>query len=268
MSADPGLDFLARTKAYLPTAEHHDRLFAEFTTETWADPALAAHRRHVEAGELGFGDPAFHALWAQLLAAARARFGRLDVLEVGVFKGQVISLWALLAKLHDWPVRIHAITPLAGQPLPRFGWWRSLLYRVNPRFRERIKSGDFYAAEDYEAIVRAHFAHHGLDFDQVRLVRGLSTAPAVRAAVAHDRFHVIYIDGDHTYAGACADIQHYAPKVIAGGWLVMDDAAFDQPGTSFWKGYETVARSCLLLPALGFKNVLNVGHNRVFERVR
>jgi hypothetical protein len=47
----------------------------------------------------------------------------------------------------------------------------------------------------------------------------------------------------------------------------MDDAAYDQPGTTFWKGYETVARACHLLPALGFRNVLNVGHNRVFERM-
>jgi alpha-D-ribose 1-methylphosphonate 5-triphosphate synthase subunit PhnG len=46
----------------------------------------------------------------------------------------------------------------------------------------------------------------------------------------------------------------------------MDDAAYGLPGTSFWKGYETVARACLRLPDLGFDNVLNVGHNRVFER--
>ncbi len=98
-------------------------------------------------------------------------------------------------------------------------------------------------------------------------MRGFSTAPEVRRAVATDRFHVIYIDGDHTYAGAAADILHYAPKVVPGGWLVMDDAAFDQPGTSFWKGYETVARACQLLPGLGFRNVINIGHNRVFERV-
>lgn len=267
MSADLSADFLARIKTYAPTAGQNDRLFAEFTAMTWADPDLARHRRHVEANQLGFGDAAFHTLWAELLAAAHARFGPIDVLEIGVFKGQVISLWALLAKVHHWPIRIHAITPLAGQPMPRFGWWRSLLFRLSRRFRERVKSGDFYAIEDYEAIVRAHFAAHGLDFDQVRLVRGFSTAGEVREAVRQDRFHVIYIDGDHTYAGASADIQHYAPKIVPGGWLVMDDAAFDQPGTTFWKGYETVARACQLLPALGFKNVINIGHNRVFERV-
>ncbi len=267
MSADLCTEFLSRIRSYRPTAEHNDRLFAEFTAMTWADPDLARHRRHVEANQLGFGDPAFHALWAHLLATAHFRFGPIDALEIGVFKGQVISLWALLARIHRWPICIHAITPLAGQPMPRFGWWRSLCYRLSPRFRERVASGDFYAVEDYAAIVRAHFATHGLDFNEVRLIRGLSTAPEVRQAVINDRYHLVYIDGDHTYSGASADIRNYAPKIVTGGWLVMDDAAFDQPGTSFWKGYETVARACLLLPALGFKNVINVGHNRVFERV-
>ncbi len=46
----------------------------------------------------------------------------------------------------------------------------------------------------------------------------------------------------------------------------MDDAGFHLPGTTFWKGYETVARACENLSELGFSNVLNVGHNRVFER--
>jgi len=267
MTTDLGQDFLARVEAYVPTVEHNNRLFAEFTALTWADPTLAGHRRHVEAHRLGFGDPAFHALWARLLAAGHARFGHLDLLEIGVFKGQVISLWALLGQVHHWPLRVHAITPLAGQPMPRFTWWRSLLFRLNSRFRERVKSGDFYAAEDYDAIVREHFSHHDVDFDAVRLVRGYSTDPAVLQAVTNDRFHIIYIDGDHTYAGASADVMNYASKVLPGGWLVMDDAAYDQPGTTFWKGYETVARACHLLPALGFRNVLNVGHNRVFERM-
>jgi hypothetical protein len=266
MSTDLASDFQARLHTYTATAEHNDRVFAEFTALTWADPLLARHRRHVENQKLGFGDPAFHALWARLLATAVKQFGRVDALEIGVFKGQVISLWSLLAQHHNWPVRVHAITPLSGQPMPPSGLWRSLLFRLSSRFRERVQSGDFYATEDYEAIVRAHFVEHGLSFDEVRLLRGYSTEEALRQQLAGEQFHLIYIDGDHTYAGASTDIEHYATKIVPGGWLVMDDAAFDQPGTTFWKGYETVSRACLLLPALGFKNIFNVGHNRVFQR--
>lgn len=81
-----------------------------------------------------------------------------------------------------------------------------------------------------------------------------------------DPFHVIYIDGGHTYEAASADIANFGPKVAAGAWLVMDDAAHDLPGTVFWKGHESVSRACRHLPELGFKNVLNAGHHRIFEK--
>jgi len=252
---------------YQNTAESNDRVFAAYSIATAADPLLASHRAHIDQHKLGFGDPAFHAMWQQLLAAAHARFGPVTALEIGVFKGQVVSLWSLLAKTHGWPLRVHGITPFEGQPLPGVKWWRSVQARLNPWFRERLTSGDFYPEDDYAKIVRRHFEHHGLAFDDVRWVRGYSTDPAVLAAVRNDRFHVIYIDGGHTYAAASADVTNFAPSVERGGFLVMDDASYDLPGTAFWKGYESVARACHLLPPLGFKNILNVGHNRIFEKL-
>jgi len=259
-------DFQRRADRYENTAAANDQVFAEFTAATAADPLLSGHRRYIEENRLGFGDPAFHSMWQRLLAAAHDRFGSVAALEIGVFKGQVVSLWSLLAKTHGWPLAVHAITPFAGQPLPGVRWWRALQARLNPRFRERLRSGDFYPDDDYEETVRRLFAHYQLDFGRVRWIRGYSQDPGVLAAVRSDRFHVVYIDGGHTFEVASADLANFGPKVAAGGWLVMDDAAYDLPGTAFWKGHESVSRACRQLPALGFKNILNVGHNRIFER--
>jgi len=267
VSSFPG-GLAAHVETYRNTADHNDRVHREFTAATAADPLLSSHRQHIEQHKLGYGDAAFHAMWKLLLAAAHERFGRVDALEIGVFKGQVISLWALLAKTQGWTVRVNALTPLEGQPLRGARLWRSLKQRLLPRFRERNQSGNFYSDDDYERIVKTLFSRFGLDFSEVRLVRGYSNDRAVLDALQADRFHIVYVDGDHTYDGAAADVRHFAPKVVAGGWLVMDDAAFDLPGTVFWKGYESVTRACALLPELGFRNVLNVGHNRVFERMR
>jgi hypothetical protein len=55
--------------------------------------------------------------------------------------------------------------------------------------------------------------------------------------------------------------------VTKGGFLVADDAGCGLPGTSFWKGHEAVSRAAEILPSLGFVNILNVGHNRIYERV-
>jgi hypothetical protein len=262
----PSGQYRQEVARYENTALRNDEVFAEFTAATWADPLLAEHRHHIEAQKLGFGDPAFHAMWRLLLSEALDRFGRVDALEIGVFKGQVVSLWGLLAKANQWPLRIHAITPFEGQPLPGPRWWRSLQARLNPKVRERIRNGDCYPEDDYEEIVRRLFSRYDLDFAAVRWILGYSTAPAVLAAVGHDRFHVIYIDGGHTFEAASGDIANFAPKVVSGGWLVVDDAACDLPGTVFWKGHESVSRACRALPELGFKNILNVGHNRVFEK--
>jgi len=251
---------------YRNTAEHNDALHQRLTTATWADPALAAHRQHVEADKLGFGDPAFHAMWASLLVAAGKRFGSVRALEIGVFKGQVISLWSLLARELRLEVEVSALGPLAGQPKPRSTFLNKIHYRLSRNFREQVDNANFYADEDYPAIIRTHFTHHALDFDRVKIYRGFSTDPKILSALTGTHFHIVYVDGDHSYQGALHDFKTFAAKIQIGGWLVADDAGSDLPGTTFWKGHEAVSRAVQIMPSLGFTNVLNVGHNRIFER--
>jgi methyltransferase family protein len=251
---------------YRNTAEHNDAVHEHLTAATWADPTLAAHRQHVEVAKLGFGDPAFHSMWAALLGAAGKRFGSVRALEIGVFKGQVISLWALLARMYRLDVEVSALGPLAGQPRPRSTLVTRIRYRLSRRFREQIDNANFYADEDYGAIIRAHFAHHLLDFGQVTLYRGFSTDPVVLKDLERETFHIVYVDGDHSYEGALHDFKTFASKIPVGGWLIADDAGNDLPGTKFWKGHAAVTRAVQIMPSLGFRNVLNVGHNRIFER--
>ena len=259
-------DYASEVRTYCNTAEGNDSTFARFTAATAADPLLRAHREHVEENYLGYGDPAFHALWACLLTEATARFGQVRALEIGVFKGQIISLWAQLARAHALDLEIHALTPLEGNPPPVPGLWQRLRYRLDARYREQVKTGNFYAAEDYEAIVRAHFAYHGLTFDAVHLHRGYSTDPVILSALAGSQFEIIYVDGDHREAGARHDFATFGAQVVPGGWLIADDAGSDLPGSTFWKGYPEVTHALSALAPLGFVNVLNVGHNRVFQR--
>jgi predicted O-methyltransferase YrrM len=252
---------------YQNTGAHNDGLYRQMTEATWSDPMLAEHRRHIERHELGFGDPAFHSMWLRLLAAAVRRFGTVRTLEIGVYKGQVISLWALIAKHCEFDLRISALTPLAGQPMPQSRLLQRLRYHLDRRFREEIDNANFYKDADYEGIIRQLFTHFSLDFSAVTLYRGLSTDRAVLGQLAGETFHVVYIDGDHTYNGVSHDFRAFGPKVPLGGWLVADDASCEIPGTVFWKGHRTVSRATQILPSLGFNNILNVGHNRVYERL-
>jgi Methyltransferase domain len=253
--------------SYRNSAEENDRIHGEFTAATWADPLLARHRSYIQENRLGFGDPAFHALWQVLLEAASRRFGAVRALEIGVFKGQVISLWSLLARERELELEVSALSPLAGQPAPRSRLFNWLRYRLDARFREQVENGNFYAEENYEAAAKKLFGQFNLDFDAVTLFRGFSTDPAILQALQGKTYHLVYVDGDLTYEGARHDFRTFGPKVIPGGWLIADDAGVDLPGSAFWKGHEAVSRAAAELPSLGFKNILNVGHNRIFERL-
>ncbi|MEO6994122.1 MAG: class I SAM-dependent methyltransferase [Lacunisphaera sp.] len=267
MSLPASISFEKLVADYRNTAAHNDALHQQLTAATWADPVLAAHRRHVEEGKLGFGDPAFHAMWASLLTAAASRFGAVRALEIGIFKGQVISLWALLARIYGLDLEVSALGPLAGQPRPTTTLLSKIRYRVSSRYREQIDNANFYADDDYAAIVRAHFSHHGLDFEKVKLHRGFSTDSTILERLNGETFHIVYVDGDHRYKGALHDFKTFAAKIPVGGWLIADDAGGDLPGTTFWKGHTAVTRAVQIMPSLGFKNILNVGHNRIFERI-
>jgi predicted O-methyltransferase YrrM len=245
----------------------NDRVHEQFEQDTWTHELLSRHRRHVEENKLGFGDAAFHSMWGRLLEAAVKRHGRVHALEIGVFKGQVISLWALLAMTYQWPLKISCVTPLAGNPPPPSGLGHRVRMVVSKRYREQFRNGNFYDDEDYGRIIEALFRHFGLDFGNVSVHRGFSSHPAVLHRLAGEEFELVYVDGDHTFAGASHDFRVFGPKVVKGGWLVADDAGCSLPGTRFWKGHEAVSRASEILPSLGFRNVLNVGHNRVYEKI-
>jgi len=46
----------------------------------------------------------------------------------------------------------------------------------------------------------------------------------------------------------------------------MDDASCDLPGEGYFKGYSAVSTAARIVPSLGFENVLNIGHNRIYRR--
>ncbi len=259
--------FIKRVENYENTAEHNEKLHAEFEQLVQTIPFLAQHRKYVETHKLGFGDTAFHYMWYLIIQHLAEQSSNLKFVEIGVFKGQVISLWALIAAKLNLQLSLTGISPLKGNSLPPSKWvkiWKTL---TDPKFRQELKSGNFYPEEDYRAIIAGLFETFHLPFSEIRLIEGYSNDVNVLETVKNEKFSLIYIDGDHTFEGATEDIKNYCPLIEENGFLVMDDASFYLPGTSFWKGHESVSRACEIIPSFGFTNILNVGHNRVYQKV-
>jgi len=257
----------AYVQEYSNTAENNDSIYTHFGEQTLANPLLTAHRNHIEKHELGFGDAAFHHMWLLLLQSAAKKFSTVHCLEIGVFKGQVISLWSLLMREFHLQLELTAITPLKGNPVTASRISRKLRYWFSPKFREEVRNGNFYPSEDYELAIKNLFSAFQLDFDSVHFERGFSNNPDILSSLRDKHFEIIYIDGDHTYDGVMSDFKNFGPKVPFGGWIIVDDASLYNPGTAFWKGHEAVSRACDCLPELGFTNILNIGHNRIFQRI-
>jgi hypothetical protein len=207
------------------------------------DPKLRSHRAYFNEKRRGFGEDAFHVQWWLLFQKFRPR----NFLEIGVYRGQTLSLAALLQQECDCPGLIAGISPFlpAGDSVSKY--------------RDDI---------DYEADTRKNFAHFRCP--EPTLVRAYSTDLKALAFLRSEVWDCIYIDGNHDYPVAQADWDHCAAQVRPGGLIVLDDAAlqtaFAPPpfATAGHPGPSQLARE---IDPAQFVEILRVGHNRTFQKV-
>lgn len=258
-------------KDYRNNLENNDRIWTDFTIKTDEHPLLKEHRDYVEQNKLGFGDRAFHYMWFLLFRELKKKQQKVKALEIGVYKGQVISLWSLLSRELNIQAEISAVSPLKGNvPTNRLlnnKYINKLKLIFSPTYRENQKLGNSYRMDNYKEIIKSLFNRFNLSFDAVRLYQGYSTDPKVLSAIKDQSFNLIYIDGDHSYEGVIHDLKNYSGLLEKNGYLVMDDASCEIEGSKFWKGHKEVSRACAIIEDLGFRNILNVGHNRVYQRI-
>jgi cephalosporin hydroxylase len=254
-------------QAYIPSEQANDALWNEFTHLTNTISYLRDHRDWVEKYNWGFGDRAFHYMWYLLLT--QETLGRVNptLLEIGVYKGQVISLWSLIAAKQGAMPHIYAISPLTAghRELP------SVLHRIglklSRRYRENVESRNHYPKEDYTRCIEQIFSQFDLDVSSVHFLKGYSQDRRIKAQAENLSFDMAYVDGGHRYDEVLDDMGFYGKRVKIGGYLVLDDASYFQPGTLFWKGHESVSRAAEEIDTNNYKNILNVGHNRVYQRL-
>jgi len=205
-------------------------------------PELRSHRTYFGEQRRGFGEDAFHVMWWMLYR----RFKPGCFLEIGVYRGQTISLLALLGKSAGSRCDVHGVSPFtsAGDSVSRY-----------------------LADVDYQADTLANFRHFGLG--EPHLVRAFSTDPLAQKHIQSRVWPAIYIDGNHDYEVARQDWELCAANVAADGIVVLDDSGLT---TSYRAplfatgGHSGPSRLAQEIDRRRFREVLQVGHNRVFQR--
>jgi predicted O-methyltransferase YrrM len=203
---------------------------------------LRDHRHYFEQDGRSFGNAAFHALWYLLILERHPR----RMLEIGVYRGQIISLWQLIANHIHLDIDVMGVSPLTnvGDQVSR------------------------YVQIDYESDIEKHYRHFGLG--SPHLTRALSTdAAGLEVIRSGGPWDVIYIDGGHDYEVVRQDFLNALDGLAPDGLIVMDDASlflpFDPP--SFTDGgHPGPSRVAKELGMTQARLIGSVGHNVVFAR--
>jgi hypothetical protein len=77
---------------YENSQEHNDYLFGHFTNETNHIPYVKKHKDYIERHNLGFDERAFGYMWYLIINHVKDNHVNPDLLEIGVFKGQICLL--------------------------------------------------------------------------------------------------------------------------------------------------------------------------------
>lgn len=241
--------------SWLDTPDAHGRVVDTFRAAVNADPELKSSRDHIEAGAWGFGDRAFHWLWKLVIDEIPPVF---SFMEVGVHRGQVLSLVMLLAERTKRSSTIVGVSTFDG-----------VTGNIGPERDYR---------EDVLSLLDERNHYDPLGSHALRLIKGNSTADAtIRETREFAPFDIVYIDGSHEEADVRQDVLNYGPMTKPGGYFLMDDSGnhLKQPW-GFFAGIEPVSVAAdALLPPFGpdrlpsgerFQHLGNVMHLRVWKR--
>lgn len=211
------------------------------------DDLLKSHRFYVETNSLGFGERPFHAMWREIINLMPPSF---KFIEIGVYKGQVLSLVKLLSDNCNKNVEYYGVTPLIG---------------LGDKFSN-------YEQTDYKQIISGIFDHFDLEFNADKnLIIGSSDDKEVMDKIEELKyFDLMYIDGSHDYEVVISDIELMKRVCKQGAIIVFDDSAcFKELPPNNFKGHIDVCNAIKNTIEIdsNFKELLCVGHNRVFQKV-
>jgi hypothetical protein len=237
-------EFQSYVSAWKNENEYNQNFHTELTDKVNADLVLKEHRDFVEDNQYGFGDRPFSYVWKMLVDQMPTEF---SFLEVGVFKGQVISLIALLAKQRSKVAHVYGVTTLTNTRDVRCQ----------------------YPAGDYAKWIAD--IHDEFKVPQPKLFVGKSSDTGVlECSMLSSPYEILYIDGNHDLHEVVMDIKNYALMTKLRGYLVMDDASIGRLNIgNLWPGLEEVAQAVKdhLDNDPRFKFLLCVGHLNVFQRI-
>lgn len=228
-------------KNWKNSPNYHRMINESFAASVNTCPELKAHRDFVEQNIFGFGERSFQWMHKVIVDEMPKDFA---FLEIGVFKGQILSLYQLLADMVGKNVTRYGVTPLSTAG----GVWES----------------------DYKRDIEFIHDHFSLAKDY-HILEGLSTDPSIIEQAQALAVDVLYIDGGHDYDTVISDITNYLPILKPGGFLVIDDCCNDlSMPFGYFTGIQEVteATNKVMQNNPDYEFLFNVVHNKVWRKIK
>ena len=208
----------------------------------WSPNWVRKHRSYFATEGRGFGEDAFHAAWIALICEFKPK----KMLEIGVYRGQTLSLWALAGKKLGLSQEILGISPLDS-------------------------SGDevsLYQSLDYLSDIQTNFHYFGLPNPD--LLKAFSTDVEALQVIESGNWDLIYIDGSHEYSVVNSDLKAAAKGLVSGGILVIDDSSlftdFKLSTSEAFRGHPGPSKVFEEIDSSEFEFLFGVGHNNVLRK--
>ncbi len=203
---------------------------------------LRAHRAYFSRNRLGFNEDAMHVMWFLLFE----EFEPANFLEIGVYRGQTINLASILARRKGLACRVQGVSPFS----PAADTVSKYLAKV-----------------DYLKDTLSHFEKFTLA--QPDLLKAFSTDPEAARLIRSQSWDMIYIDGNHDYEVVRQDWDLCSQSAKPGGIVVLDDSGLTtsyRPPLFATAGHPGPSRLAREIDRNAFREILQVGHNRVFQK--
>lgn len=179
------------------------------------------------------------------IAEAAESVGAKRILEIGVFKGQTTAVLSKAAGRRDGYV-------IAVDPMT----WASKPASIG----EHIDA--WLHPFSYERAFWRNVAKSG--HENVTLKKHLSTDEKLLADPDPrlKEFDLVFVDGEHTYDGAKADVRNWGTRVRPGGLLLLHDVSDRFPGVvKVFRELETTAGYSVVWPRRGTVGIVKVAAN-------
>lgn len=215
--------------------------YYDFKYRWFSSHWLKSHKKYFSRGQRGFGERPFHAAWNDIFKEFKPRY----VMEIGVYRGQIISLWKLIADKNSFPIEVYGITPLENMN----------------------DSVSTYIDIDYEQDIKENFNKFNLS--QPNILRARSTDMEAKTLIASRKWDLIYIDGNHDYDIVLQDYRLAHANLKKHGILCFDDSSlfmkFEINGV--FKGHEGPSRIVSEFAQKEMQHLMTIGHNNFFMKI-